>query len=172
MPRARVSIPGWGANKPPFMHKHVRQGGCGRGSCTRCPVRPERGQRGKEWVRTFVRRATFPVCAQRRGGATPAQKGEEWRTPRLAHVAHRTGGYRWSHKWGHTARGGGGTQTVFTSPLPSLNPRSHAALCAGRGGRQRVDEGGRSRESCFPRRLDTRRHVTAVFGLQSRDLGT
>ena len=34
----------------------------------------------------------------------------------------------------HTARGGGGTQPVFTLPLPSLNPRSHAALCAGGGG--------------------------------------
>ena len=46
----------------------------------------------------------------------------------------------------HAARGGGGTQTVFTLPLPSLNPRSHAALRPGGGGRQWVDEGGRGGE--------------------------
>ena len=121
-----------------------------------------------------------PLCAAlhspfaHRGGVAqpPRRRGRNGAPPAL-HTSRIGRGATGGRTGGdHAARGGGGTQTVFTSPLPSLNPRSHAALCAGRGGRQRVDEGGRSRESCFPRRLDTRRHVTAVFGLQSRDLGT
>ena len=114
-----TSIPSWGANEPPFMHKRGRQGGCGRGPALGVLFDLSGGKGGKG--------GGVPLCtvlhspfAHRGGVAQPTHIG--WGA-----TSGRTGG-------DHMARGGGGTQTVFTLPLPSLNPRLHAMLRAGGGG--------------------------------------
>ena len=73
------------------MHKQGCQGGCGRGSCTWCPVQPEQGQRGKGWGLTFVHCSTFPVCTQKWGGANPMQRGGRNSVLPALHIMQRRG---------------------------------------------------------------------------------